>query len=276
MLPTRLHMRLGYINYLNCYPFYYRMFEKNPIENVSIVPAYPSQLNAMIAKGELDLSPISSAAFSKIQNEAYILKEFCLSSIGYVRSVVLVSNRPIEDLHGRKVGLSSASQTSVVLLKLLLHKYYRIKPLYVPSLPLPDLTSVDAALVIGNEAMSDSITRVKFMYDIGELWLLKTGYPVVFAVFALRDDALSGNRQKSDAIITSFSESLQCLESDRASLIEAAAARYPEFDISYIEEYYRLLKFSFTEELRNALRFYFDLSAEEGFLERVNDIRWYS
>ncbi len=269
-------MRLGYIDYLNCFPFYYQMFEKEQLEDVSVVPAYPSGLNAMIAKGDLDVSPISSAAFASIQNDTHLLKEFCLSSIGYVRSVVLVSNCPIEDLGGRKVGLSSASQTSVVLLKLLLQKYYRINPVYVPSPPLPDFAALDAALVIGNEAMIDSIARVKFMYDIGELWLLKTGHAVVFAVFALRDEALARKRQTIDAVITSFRQSLQCLESDRASLIAAASARYPDFDVKFIDEYYRLLKFSFTDELRKALKFYFDLAAEEGLLEKVRDIRWYS
>lgn len=268
-------MRLGYIDYLNCFPFYFRMFEKEPLENVSIFPAYPSKLNTMIAKGELDLSPISSAAFPAIQNDVQLLSEFCLSSVGYVRSVVLVSNCPIEELNGRKVGLSSASQTSVVLLKLLLQKYYRINPVYVPSPPLPNLNMVDAALVIGNEAMSDSITRVKFMYDIGELWLLKTGYPVVFAVFVLRDESLASKRQSADAVITSFRKSLRCLESDHTALIKAASARYPEFGVSYIEQYYRLLKFTFTEELKNALQFYFDLAAEEGLLDKVNHLRCY-
>ncbi len=269
-------MRLGYIDYLNCYPFYYSMFEKEPLDGISVIPAYPSALNAMIAKGDLDISPISAAAFASIQGDVHLLEEFCLSSIGYVRSVVLVSNRPIEDLGGRKVGLSSASQTSVVLLKLLLQKYYRVLPVYVPSPPLPDLSAVDAALVIGNEAMNDSIARVKFMYDIGELWLLKTGHPVVFAVFALRDEALARERRNADAVIASFRKSLQCLERDRASLIAAASARYPDFDAKFIDEYYRLLKFSFAEQLRSALTFYFDLAAEEGLLEKVRDIRWYS
>lgn len=268
-------MKLGYIDYLNCFPFYYWHFKKEPLEGTTVVPAYPSTLNAMIARGELDMSPISAAAFADIQHNAHLLKEFCLSSIGYVRSVVLVSNVPIEDLNGKKVGLSSASQTSVILLKLLLKKYYHISPEYVPSAPLPDLSSVDAALVIGNEAMSDGITHVKFMYDIGELWLLKTGHPVVFAVFALRDEAFSRKKHRIDAAIDSFQKSLRCLENDRASLISAASARYQEFKDDYIDEYYRLLKFSFTEELRNALLFYFASAAEEGFLQPVERIRWF-
>ena len=44
-------MRLGYIDYLNCYPFYFRMFEKKPVPNISIYPGYPCMLNKMMAPG---------------------------------------------------------------------------------------------------------------------------------------------------------------------------------------------------------------------------------
>ncbi|MCX7678611.1 MAG: menaquinone biosynthesis protein [Spirochaetes bacterium] len=269
-------MRLGYIDYLNCYPFYYLMFEKEKLYGISIIADYPRALNEMIAHGNLHMSPISSAAFAKMQHEVCLLREFCLSSIGYVRSVVLASNVPIEDLEGKRVALSSASETSVVLLKVLLQRYYRIFPSYIASPPFPDLTSVDAALVIGNEALSEKIARVKFMYDIGELWRIKTGYPVVFAVFAVRNDAIVEKRRQIDTIVHSFHKSIGCLENDRISLIGSASKRYPEFDRSYIDDYYRLLKFSFTDELRDALRFYFDIAAEERLIEKVPTIRWYS
>ena len=120
-------MKLGYIDYLNCYPFYYHMFEKQPLDGIEVVPAYPGGLNEMMRKGELDLSPISSAAFADVQNEVLVLPYFCLSSIGYVRSVVLNSKLPIEELDGKRIGLTSASQTSVILLKVLLEKYYQSK-----------------------------------------------------------------------------------------------------------------------------------------------------
>jgi len=116
-------MRLGYINYLNCYPYYYHMFEKQPLPGVEIIPAYPSTLNAMMSTGELDMSPISAAAYADLEDEAVLLPDFCLSSLGYVHSVILASLAPIEDLGGKRIGLSSASKTSVVLLKILLQSY---------------------------------------------------------------------------------------------------------------------------------------------------------
>ncbi|MCP4575530.1 MAG: hypothetical protein GY846_04530, partial [Deltaproteobacteria bacterium] len=44
-------MDLGYIDFLNCYPFYYHMFEKKPVNRVSIFPGYPGHLNTLMAEG---------------------------------------------------------------------------------------------------------------------------------------------------------------------------------------------------------------------------------
>ena len=57
-------MKLGRIDYLNCYPFYYHMLEKEPLKGVTIYPATPSALNGMTARKELDMSPISAGAYA--------------------------------------------------------------------------------------------------------------------------------------------------------------------------------------------------------------------
>jgi predicted solute-binding protein len=108
-------MNLGYIDYINCYPFYHHMFEIEPLDGVRVVPGYPSELNRMMEKGELDMNPISAATYADLEDEVVLLPDFCLSSVGYVHSVILSSNIPIEELHGKKVGLTSASKTSVIL-----------------------------------------------------------------------------------------------------------------------------------------------------------------
>jgi hypothetical protein len=48
----------------------------------------------------------------------------------------------------------------------------------------PDQT--DAVLLIGNEAMLFRSSPTLHLYDLGEIWLQKTGFPVVFAVFGVR------------------------------------------------------------------------------------------
>lgn len=268
-------MRLGYINYLNCYPFYYCMLEKEPLRDAEIVPGYPSELNKMMARGELDLSPISAAAYADIQEKVVLLPDFCLSSVGYVRSVILNSKIPIEYLHNKKVGLSSASQTSVVLLKILLKNYYKVEPVYVPTQPKPSLEdeNLDAALIIGNEAIMRCTDPVAYTYDLGDLWLRKTGFPVVFAVFAVQASAINKYPSQIHAIMNSYHNSLECLENERELLIRKAAEKYP--DIQYdIHAYYQLLQYTFTGEMKDALRFYFRLAGELGLLPQVKTLNF--
>ena len=58
-------MKLGHIDYLNCYPFYYHAFEKEPLKCVSIHSDYPSELNRMLAHNELDLSLVFHFAHTR-------------------------------------------------------------------------------------------------------------------------------------------------------------------------------------------------------------------
>ncbi len=268
-------MKIGYINYLNCYPFFYHLFEKEPLPGIEVHPAYPSELNALMNRGELEMSPISAAAYADMQDRTLILPDFCLSSIGYVKSVILISRLPIEDLDGRSVGLSSASQTSVVLLKLLLKNHYGITPRYVPVSPAPGLREIDAALVIGNEAMIPQREPVPYVYDLGDLWLRKTGFPVVFAVFALQESRASEFAPQLRSVISSFKRSLRYLEEDRETLIRKAEEKYP-YILFDLDEYYRLLKFEFSDDLKRALEYYFQQAGEAGLLAPVGEIRYFT
>jgi len=267
-------MQVGYIDYLNCYPFYYHMFEKKPLKSIRIIPGLPSELNRMMKDKMLDLSPVSSATYADIKNDVLLLPEFCLSSVGYVGSVILCSNFPIEALNNKKVGLSGASYTSRVLLKILLEKFYGIEPYYLQAGSRPDLTDHDAALLIGNDAMMDSINQAPYKYDLGELWLQKTGFPVVFAVFAVRKNVVKDNLPGLMAVINSYRSSLQCLVQEKESVIKRAGQKYP--DILYdINGYYDTLQFEFTDSLKIALKYYLSAAEELNLLQKVESLNFF-
>ena len=266
-------MKLGYIDYLNCYPFYYHMFEKKKVLGVEIVPGYPSALNRKMRLGEIDMSPMSSAACADISADVFILPEFCLSSIGYVHSVVLASKHPMEDLDGKTVGLTTASYTSVVLLKVLMEKYFHMSPRYVESAPMPDLKNFDAALLIGNEAMMLKDDPSLYVYDLGEMWLINTGYPVVFAVFAVRREAVERFETQISGVVSSYRRSLSCLSEHREDLIGNAAKRYPHVHCD-VDTYYKLLRFSFSPGLQDALLFYYRAAGELGLIKRTSELNF--
>ena len=266
-------MKLGYIDYLNCYPFYFRMFEKQAVNGISIHPGYPCMLNKMMADRQLDMSPISSATCAEITDDVLVLPQFCLSSVGYVGSVILVSKIPIEDLNRKTVGITSASHTAKVLLKVLLKKYYHLDPVYVPSQPRPILKDLDAALVIGNDAMAISSEPISYIYDLGDLWLRKTGYPVVFAVFALREKVIEKYSSQIQSVISSYHRSLNCLKKEKEYVVSKARAKYP--DIIYdINGYFDLFRFEFVDDLKKALMFYYSVAGEMGLLKKVTQLNY--
>lgn len=266
-------MKIGYIDYLNCYPFYYHMFEKAPLKDISIISGLPSELNKMMENKMLDLSPISSATYSLIQDDVFLLPQFCLSSVGYVGSVILYSRHNIDQLNGKKIGLSNASHTSRVLLKILLKKFYHIEPVYESTGPRPDLKNYDAVLRIGNDAMTNSVGKAAFKFDLGELWLQKTGFPVVFAVFAVRKNVIKENKQQFISVITSYKSSIRCLFEEKDEVVNKARQKYP--NISYdVDNYYKTLQFEFNDNLKNALSYYLKTANELGLLEKVESLRF--
>lgn len=267
-------MKLGYIDYLNCYPFYFHMFERRPLPGVEVHPGHPNDLNRLIASGALDMSPVSSAAVADMSDRVLILPDFCLSSIGYVQSVILTSRVPIEELDGRTIGLTSASQTSVVLLKIILSRYYGLSPIYTTGKIRPGLRDYDAALLIGNEALIAPAEPVPYTYDLGDLWLRWTGYPVVFAILSVQRNFASARPDDVAAVISSYRASLECLKNEPAMVIRKAGERYRgiHFDI---QQYYSLLQFVFTEQLKQALAFYYDTAAEMGLLKRIGRLDYF-
>ena len=229
----------------------------------------------MLSNCELDMSPISSATCADIHGDIVLLPQFCLSSVGYVGSVTLVSNLPIEELDEKKIGVTNASHTSAVLLKILLKKYYNARPVYQTTGPRPKLEDFDAALLIGNDAMIKTKIPPTYSYDLGDLWLRKTGHPVVFAVFAIKKGSLDKYHSKIDLITSSYQKSLKCLKNESNKVISNAKQRYP--DVIYdINKYYDLLKFEFTDELKNALMFYFQEGANLNLIKQTENVTFYT
>ncbi|OPZ57512.1 MAG: Chorismate dehydratase [Deltaproteobacteria bacterium ADurb.Bin510] len=266
-------MKLGYIDYLNCFPFYSRLLER-PIAGVEIVPGYPSELNELMRRGELDMSPISTAAYADVQSEVVILPDYCLASVGYVRSVILISKHPIENLDAKRVGLTNASQTSTALLRALLTKFYGVTPVYEPCAPKPDLDDLDAALIIGNEALLPEKTATPYVYDLGDLWLRKTGFPVVFAVFAVRKAAIQQQPELLKAVIRSYHDSHKRLFNDKDQLIVGARERYPAVAFDLHDYYLNLMKFEFTGQLKQAFAYYLKTCAELGLVAPTGPVEF--
>ena len=151
-------LRLGRISYVNMAPVFFRLDAE-----VDEVHGVPTALNEQLLAGELDIAPISSIEYARNADRLRILPRLCVSSEGAVDSIQLVSKTPLE--HVRTVAVTPESATSVVLTKVLLPEATHV-PLGEPA---------DAKLLIGDAALKSAFEDPTPHYDLGRLWLERTG-----------------------------------------------------------------------------------------------------
>jgi chorismate dehydratase len=184
--------RVGRIPYVNCYPVYGAIDRGIVAFGGQLVDGVPTELNRAMAARELDVSVISAVEYARASEDYLLLPDLAISCNGAVRSVLLVSRKPAEQLTGERVVVSRSSMTSVALLELLFANVWHARPVFVPGDAEPaNLGALDAAahLVIGDAALmlhaaiSERTTAFSHAYDLGTVWRDWTGLPFVFAVW---------------------------------------------------------------------------------------------
>jgi chorismate dehydratase len=113
-------------------------------------------------------------------------------------SVLLLSNEPLRKLPDLPIAVTGASDTSVVLLEILLReslgKRNRLVRTAFP--PGKALRHYPAYLAIGDEALQARISgTAKHVTDLGEWWRRETGTPFVFALWIVSREALPRRRE---------------------------------------------------------------------------------
>ncbi|MEJ7758954.1 MAG: menaquinone biosynthesis protein [Gemmatimonadaceae bacterium] len=189
-------MRIGRIPYINCYPVYGAIDRGIVKLDGTLLDGVPTELNARIAAGELDVSVVSAVEYARESSRYLLLPDLAISCDGPVRSVMLFSRLPARDLGGRRVLISRSSMTSVALLQLLFENVWHTQPNFVPgNAEVSDLGEMqggdhDARLVIGDAALllgsGERAAGYDYEYDLGQMWKRWTGLPFVFAVWVAR------------------------------------------------------------------------------------------
>ena len=186
-------MRVGRIPYINCYPVYGAVDRGVVSLGAELVDGVPTALNQRMANGSLDVSVVSAVEYARDWERYLLLPDLAISCDGPVRSVMLFSRRPAEELGGQQVLVSRSSMTSVHLLEMLFENVWKSEPQFVAGdaeasdLRATDDASVAARLVIGDAALMLGTGAIaspyEHVYDLGLEWKKWTGLPFVFAVW---------------------------------------------------------------------------------------------
>jgi len=174
--------RIGSVPYLNAAPLTHAL---GP--DVALLP--PSRLAVELHAGRLDAALVSVT--EPLRHPGYcIVDGVGIVSRGPVASVILGHRRPLEAL--ARVQVDPASCTSVALLRMLLAAR-GIQPEFSPLRDYASAVDQEAVLLIGNPALEFRRSGPPHdLWDLGAAWQEWTGLPFVYAVWAVRDAASSG------------------------------------------------------------------------------------
>lgn len=260
-------VRIGMVNYINTAPIYeeWKTLDLDPAWLVTTAP--PSTLNRMLQHDELDLGMVSCYEYAVRPGKYRILADLSISANGPVGSVFLFSTVPPEELSGRLVMLTSQSATSVALVKIVLEKFFRVRPRYELGdilAAVENRPDVRGILAIGDDALRLNIHNIyPCKLDLAEIWREHTGLPFVFSVFVVREEFVRSQPETLEKVRQAL---IGCREKGKERLREicaGVASRIP-MDIDACYAYLRQIQHVLGPTHRQGLERYFGYLMERG------------
>jgi chorismate dehydratase len=224
-----------------------------------------------------------------------VLPDLAIASQNRVRSLLILSRKPIEQV--RSVALDSSSRSTQALTRILAARHWKIDPEFFET--EPDLSAMlggaDAAMLIGDPALRISMAierqstvgpqgraicqaaalgitsaEIFHVYDVVGEWRKFSGLPAVMAVWAARPEVVTPE------VLRDFSASRNFGLTQLAA-ISLEAARELELPQPALESYLRdNIDFSLGEENRRGLQRYFQEAAKLGLIAGDKKINWAS
>lgn len=264
-------LRVGKIPYTNLFPIFHVLETRFPLEGIRLVPGHPADLNRMLREGALDLSPSSSIEYALHPSRYRLCPDLSVASREKVMSVVLLSNMPIASLPDDPVAVTGRSDTSVVLLEVLLRESLgKRNRLVRTSLPPSEaLLRHPAYLAIGDEAIRASLDgAARHVTDLGAWWHGETGLPFVFALWIVSRKAVKGR----EAQLRRFARTLLDAKGTALAEIRECAGGVPPgpgwIPPEFLREYWKNLSYDLDRELEG-LSLFFRLAKRIG---RIPDV----
>ena len=246
-------IRVSAVSYLNTAPYVYGLKVSGILDRVNLTLDYPAECARKLLSDESDIGLVPVAVIPSLK-EHHIITDYCLGATGPVRTTVLLSNSPLEQIE--KIYLDYQSKTSVTLVKVLAAHHWKINPEWLPLTPELDSNDIDPyeGVVIIGDRVFDFESGFKFRYDLADEWIKLTGLPFVFATW-------TANKIIDSNLIKDFNFAFNI----GVNNIPAAIDFYAPKNISRKEAEYYLqnnLSFLLDDPKRDAIKLFWSLARE--------------
>jgi chorismate dehydratase len=287
-------LRISIVQYLNTAPLVWG-FTNGPLAGkYDLSFTVPSQCAEAMRTGAADIAIIPAIEYQRIPG-LVVLPDLAIASQNRVRSLLILSRKPIEQV--RSIALDSSSRSTQALTRILAARHWGIDPEFFET--EPDLSAMlgkaEAAMLIGDPALRISMAieqestvsppgraicraaalgitsaEIFHVYDVVGEWRKFSSLPAVMAFWAARPEVVTPE------VLADFSASRDFGLTQLAA-ISLEAARELELPQQALESYLRHnIDFSLGEETRRGLQRYFQEAARLGLIPRDKKITWAS
>ena len=266
--------RLGHIAFLNVLPLTYALAH-GAAQGMDLLRATPAQLNGRLEARNLDVSGVSSITYARHADDLVLLPDVCIASDGDVRSVLLVSRVPAEEIGAQRVLLSDKSASSHALLKIILRRVYDAAPQYetralTPADPVPE--GAAGALFIGDDALElyhhppDGI----YIYDLAREWKQMTGARMVFGIWAAARTFAAAHPAALEMVHGRITAAFEGWDAVKDAAITEVLAHDGRFTRAQLTEYLgSAVVWQLDEATLAGLRLFYRYAAEDGLIARA-------
>jgi predicted solute-binding protein len=285
-------LRISIVQYLNTAPLVWG-FTNGPLHGkYDLSFTVPSQCSEDLRTGRADVAIIPAIEYQRI-DDLVILPDMAIASKKQVRSLLIVSKKPIEQV--KRFALDRSSRSTQALTRILCAEKWKIAPEFFEAAPdlAEMLEQADATLLIGDPALRISLgiekdshagvegqtirptatlgitnSELLYVYDVVSEWRSLTGLPAVMAVWAGRRDVAAPE------VAADFLASRDFGLSHIAEISYDASLEL-ELSASAIEAYLRRnIDFSLDSENRRGLDLYYQHAARLGLISKAKPIEW--
>ncbi len=290
-------LKISAISYLNTAPLMWDFEHGRPAaegdtlsaEHFEISYTIPSRCAEALRVGSADIGIIPAVTYATIP-DLVILPDATIAAKGPVRSILLVSKTPLEQI--TTIAADTSSRSSVALADVLFRKFLGGARQFTPMAPDLDamLRRCDAALLIGDPALrvnsagispasasrpQTSPSPVYHLFDLAELWQQHTGKPFVFAFWAVRMAALADARPDLDLAAVFRHSRDHGLKPDNIDRIARAWASRTGIAESEIQRYLaRHIHYHLDDECLQGLELFYQYAAEYALIPAAPELRF--
>jgi chorismate dehydratase len=193
-------IRISAVKYANTYPFIYGLKESGFENKVILETDHPADCATKLIGGKVDIGLIPVAALPLVK-DYHIISDFCIGANGFVRTVLLLSNCPFEDI--KTIYLDYRSRSSINLTKVLAKNSWKKEFIWINTSKGFDFLNIglDEAVVLIGDQCFEFENSFRFKKDLAMEWVNFSGLPFVFACW-------TANKCLEDEFIDEFNSAL--------------------------------------------------------------------